>query len=106
AAGAAVDDEVVRPLRDLRVEVVHQHPQHGLLRPALAAELQPARRADRACAPHASTPTAPSTAAANSPLVTSSSAAARSGAVKRSAPGPSMRERTAASAAAPPAPGC
>ena len=47
AAGAAVDDEVLGPLGDVRVEVVHQHPQRGLLRPALAGELAAARRADR-----------------------------------------------------------
>jgi hypothetical protein len=37
-AGAAVDDEVVRPLGHLGVEVVHQHPQRGFLLPAAAAQ--------------------------------------------------------------------
>src|SRR5690606_8832011 len=38
-------DLVLRPLRDLGVEVVHQHPERGLLRPALAGALRAARRA-------------------------------------------------------------
>ncbi len=46
--GAAVDDEVVRVLGDLRVEVVHEHPERGFLLPALAGDLRPARRADGA----------------------------------------------------------
>ena len=46
--GAAVDDERVGMLGDIRVEVVHQHPQRRLLRPAAAAELRAARGADRA----------------------------------------------------------
>src|SRR5688500_10888398 len=33
---AAVDDEVLRALGHIRVEVVHQHPQRGLLWPTLA----------------------------------------------------------------------
>ena len=37
-AGAAVDDQLLGPLGHLRVEVVHQHPQGGLLRPALAGD--------------------------------------------------------------------
>ena len=48
AAGAAVDDEVVRVLGDLRVEVVHEHPQHGLLLPAAGRERGAARGADGA----------------------------------------------------------
>ena len=47
-AGAAVDDEVVGVLGDLRVEVVHEHPERRLLLPAAAAELAAARGADRA----------------------------------------------------------
>ena len=46
-AGAAVHDELVRILSDLRIEVVHQHAQRGLLLPAPAADLRAARRADR-----------------------------------------------------------
>ena len=53
AAGAAVDDEVVGPLGDVGVEVVHQHPQRRLLRPALARELGAAGRAHLARALHA-----------------------------------------------------
>ena len=46
--GAAVDDEVVRPLGDVGIEVVHQHAERGFLLPALAGELGAARRADGA----------------------------------------------------------
>ena len=35
--GPAVHHQIVRPLGDLGVEVVHQHPQRGFLLPALAA---------------------------------------------------------------------
>ncbi len=34
----AVDDQLLGPLGDVRIEVVHQHPEGGLLVPALAAE--------------------------------------------------------------------
>ena len=46
ASRAAVDDEVVGPLGHLGIEVVHQHPQRGFLRPSLAGERRAARRAD------------------------------------------------------------
>jgi hypothetical protein len=46
AARAAVDDEVVGILGDLGIEVVHEHPQRGFLRPAAAAQLGAAGRAD------------------------------------------------------------
>ena len=46
-AGPAVDDEVLRPLGDLGVEVVHEHAQGGLLHPALARAGGAPRRADR-----------------------------------------------------------
>ena len=48
AAGAAVDDEVVRVLGDLRVEVVHQHPERRFLLPAAAGQLGAARGSDGA----------------------------------------------------------
>ncbi len=48
AAGAAVDDEVVGVLGDLRIEVVHEHPEGRFLRPAAAGELAPPWRADGA----------------------------------------------------------
>ena len=48
AAGAAVDDEVLGPLRDLGIEVVEQHPQRRLGRPRARVQLGPARRAHRA----------------------------------------------------------
>src|SRR5262245_1011422 len=43
-ARAAVNDQVVGALGDLRVEVVHQHPHRGLLRHAPATALTAARR--------------------------------------------------------------
>ena len=45
-ARAAVDDQVVGPLGDVGVEVVHQHAQRGFLLPALAGEAGAARRAN------------------------------------------------------------
>lgn len=45
-ARAAVDDELVGVLGDLRVEVVLQHPQGGLLLPAQGARLGTAWRSD------------------------------------------------------------
>ena len=47
ATGPAVHDEMVRILRDLGIEVVHQHPQRRLLRPAAAGQLRAARGAHR-----------------------------------------------------------
>ena len=43
--GAAVDDEVVRPLGDVRVQVVHEHPQRRLGLPRPGGERGAARRA-------------------------------------------------------------
>ena len=43
-AGAAVDDELVGVLGDLRVEVVLQHPQGGFLLPSQGAQFRTARR--------------------------------------------------------------
>ena len=48
ATGPAVDDERVGVLGDLRVEVVHQHPQSRLLAPAAAAQVRASRGADGA----------------------------------------------------------
>ena len=62
AAGAAVDDQVVGALGDLRVEVVHQHPHRGLLAPAAAAELGAVRGVHLARAAHSNSPTLVSTA--------------------------------------------
>ena len=47
-AGAAVDDQILGTLGDLGIEIVHQHPQRGFLRPALAGERRAARRANDA----------------------------------------------------------
>ena len=52
--GAAVHHEVLRPLGDVRVEVVHQHAQRGLLDPALARPRRSARRSDGPGAAHGS----------------------------------------------------
>src|SRR6185312_5471592 len=46
ATGAAVHDEVVRVLRHVRVEVVHEHPEGRLLRPAATAQLGAAGGSD------------------------------------------------------------
>ena len=48
AADAAVDDELARALRDVGIEIVHQHAQRRLGEPALGAELRSARGADDA----------------------------------------------------------
>ena len=45
-SGAAVNDQAVRRLRDVRIEIVHQHPQRGFLMPAFAACSAAARRAN------------------------------------------------------------
>ena len=45
---AAIDHQLLRPLGDLGVEVVHQHPQRGLLLPAAAGDLGAAGSADGA----------------------------------------------------------
>src|SRR5690606_6011356 len=47
-ARAAVDDEFVGVLGDLRVEVVHQHPQHRLLLPPEGVQFGSAWGADGA----------------------------------------------------------
>ena len=46
AADAAVDDELVRVLGDVRVEVVHQHPHRRLGQPGLGGDLGACRRVD------------------------------------------------------------
>ena len=46
-ARAAVDDELLGPLRDLRIEVVQQHSQRRLRRPRARVQLGATRRADR-----------------------------------------------------------
>ena len=46
AADAAVDDEALRVLGDLVVEIVHQHPHRGFGRPALGDDLASAAGAD------------------------------------------------------------
>ena len=43
---AAVHDQIVGPLGDVRIEIVHQHPQRGFLRPALAGQRGAARGAN------------------------------------------------------------
>src|SRR6202042_2433701 len=51
-AGAAVDDEVVGALGDLRVEVVHEHAERGLGLPRPCGQRGAARSADGAGAFH------------------------------------------------------
>ena len=48
-ARAAVDDQIVGPLGDVGIEIVHQHPQRGFLRPSFAGQRRAARRADVTC---------------------------------------------------------
>ena len=47
-ARSAVDDEIVGPLGDLGIEIVHQHPQRGFLRPAFAGQRGASWRSDGA----------------------------------------------------------
>ncbi len=47
-ARAAIHDEIVRPLGDVGIEVVHQHPQGGLLWPSLTRQRRAAGSADGA----------------------------------------------------------
>ena len=44
--GPAVDDEVIRVLRDLRIQVVHEHPEGGFLGPAATGQLGTSGGAD------------------------------------------------------------
>ena len=46
AADAAIDHQFLGILRDVRIEIVHQHAQRRLGQPALGGELVAARRAD------------------------------------------------------------
>src|SRR5207244_5234559 len=55
-SGPAVDDEVFRPLRHLGIEVVHEHPESGLLGPAPAGALGAPRRADGTAWSHGRAP--------------------------------------------------
>jgi hypothetical protein len=48
-ARSAVDDQIVRALGDVGIQIVHQHPHRGFLRPALAGQRGAARRSDGAC---------------------------------------------------------
>ncbi len=45
-ARSAVDDEIVGTLGHFRIEIVHQHPQRGFLRPAFAGQRCASRRAN------------------------------------------------------------
>ena len=46
AADAAIDDELVRVLGDVGIEIVHQHPQRRFGRPRKRVEFAPSRRAN------------------------------------------------------------
>src|SRR5256884_4449612 len=107
-ARTSIDDQVLRMLCHLRVEVVHQHPHRRLLGPTKACELgsprrpdyppgSPAGRAQGAFSvrrvgvvgpAHASAPTTDSAASTIAPLRISAAAAASSGATTRSGPAP------------------
>ncbi|MNC86998.1 hypothetical protein D3C83_26920 [compost metagenome] len=47
-ARAAVDDQLVRTLRHVGIEVVHQHAKRGFLRPSLAGKSGASRRSNDA----------------------------------------------------------
>jgi hypothetical protein len=49
-ARAAIDDQILRPLGDLGIQVVHQHPQRRFLLPTAARDDASAWRADHAFA--------------------------------------------------------
>ena len=49
ASRAAIHDEIIGTLSDVRVEIVHQHPQRRLLLPTLTGKRGAARRANDAC---------------------------------------------------------
>src|SRR3954453_10622204 len=58
APGPAVDHEVIGTLGHLGIEVVHEHPERSLLRPAAARQLVAARGAYRPRPAHSRPPTA------------------------------------------------
>src|SRR3954447_6141083 len=93
-ADPAVDDEVLRALGDVGMQVVLEHPQRRLLLPAAAAKVGHAARRYR------SVPVTLSAAARIRPARTSSAAASMSGARNRSGPGPPTRRRSSAITAA------
>jgi hypothetical protein len=48
-ADTAIDDEVLRPLGNLGIEIVHQHAHRRFRAPVLASALGPARASDDSC---------------------------------------------------------
>ena len=118
-AGAAVDHQVLRPLRDVRIEVVEQHPQRRLLLPATAVQRGAARGAHGAgsvsvqdvghvlgqagahdASSNGAAAAAPSSASLNWPAATAAASVAMSGLSTRSAPSDGTRARTRSCAAA------
>src|SRR5207244_10932459 len=93
-AGAAVHDQVLGSLGDLGIEVVHQHPHRGLLRPRLAGDVRTAGRPNRSG--HLSSPITASAVSITAPDRISAAAAASSGATTRSGPTPWTCMRRAA----------
>src|SRR5438067_11125917 len=98
AAGPAVYDKILGTLGHRGVEVVHEHPHGGLLRPPLAGHLRAPGRVNGAA--HLSRPTTFSAASTTAPVRIRAAAAASSGETTRSGPGPLTsrlsRVRTAA----------
>jgi hypothetical protein len=45
-SGSPVDDEIVRALGDLGIEIVHEHPERRFLRPAFAGQRCASRRSN------------------------------------------------------------
>ena len=76
---AAVHDQIIGPLGDVGVEVVVEHPERSLLRPAFAADLCTAWRAHHGTC-HGSGPITPSAALTTTPPRTISVTVAISGA--------------------------
>src|SRR5258708_33411795 len=85
---AAVNNQVLGPLGDLGIEIVHQHPHRGLLRPPQACDLRAARISDPppprkrgrvGARAHARAPVTESADWSTVPVRINSSAPARSG---------------------------
>src|SRR5437764_15465393 len=76
---AAVNDEMVRVLCNVRIEIVHQHPERGFLVPAFAGPFDSARRADHPSATHFNS------SSSKTPSRIAAATAAMSGDMERSA---------------------
>ena len=114
ATRPAVDDELLRVLGDLGVEVVEEHPQRRLGLPGACIERGAARRPDRAqvaaerldeSVRHASTPTCDSAASTIAPDLIASATRSMSALSERSSVSRGESSRTASCTARTPSPG-